>query len=778
MITDPYALSDPASAARMLGLNPSPTPQQMPPMAGGMPNLAMRGTGMGGMPGGQSLPMTPMGGGISGGMGGAPASQPYMRLVGNNELFAVEQQRAFQDLQNQPQMIALAGHIRKCHDAAVQAKLPIQERILKCRQMRNGQYTQEQLMKIRKYGGAEIFMQLTSIKCRAAESWIRDIMRPPGDKPWSLSPTPIADLPPKVRAQVEQAVIQKAISMGVLNPMEIMSKVEDIQDKILLKIQDEADKRAERLSKCVDDALIEGNWYDALDEFITDLVTDPTAFLKGPTIRRKKKLIWGEDGAPKVEDQLVREFDRVDAKNIFPSPSARTLQDGYLTELDPVTRASLAEFIGTPGYSESEIRKVLQTYPAGLREHLHHDNQFATLEARPYELIYDDPEGKLDSIIFWGSCQGRMLREWGMSEQEVPDMDLDYEICARLIGQFVIKAVLNPDPLKKRPYYCASFENVANSIWGKAVPELMADIQDICNASARAMVNNLSISSGPQVGVDASRLEEGEDVREMYPWKVWEFRKPHAGAGDGSPPITFFSPNSITPELLKVFDFFFQLAGEVTGIPNYIHGIPATAGAARTASGLSMYMNAAGKGIKQVIFHIDDGVVVPSITAQCNHIMLYDDKPEIRGDVVVKPMGSTALVVQEQRQIRLNEFLTIVTNPIFAKIIGKKGVAQILREQVKGLHLPTDQIVPSDEELDAQINQEQIAAVLMQLSKVMGIPVELFAQALSQGQGAPMGGAGGQEGQVPPGIMAPNANAAGMQPNGSDTQTMQPRNIQ
>lgn len=88
-----------------------------------------------------------------------------------------------------------------------------------------------------------------------------------------------------------------------------------------------------------------------------------------------------------------------------------------------------------------------------------------------------------------------------MDESEIEDPLGEYHIEAWLIGNYVIKATINPDPLHRKPYYKTSWENVPGCFWGNSVPDLCRDAQGVCNAAARALVNNMGLSSGPQVMV-------------------------------------------------------------------------------------------------------------------------------------------------------------------------------------------------------------------------------------------------------------------------------------
>jgi hypothetical protein len=229
----------------------------------------------------------------------------------------------------------------------------------------------------------------------------------------------------------------------------------------------------------------------------------------------------------------------------------------------------------------------------------------------------------------------------------------------------------------------------------------------------------MGISSGPQVGVNVSRLPPGEDITEMYPWKIWQFQS--SEFNDGSQPLTFFQPNSNANELMAVFEKFSARADEDTMIPRYMTG-ESSPGAGRTSSGLSMLISNAGKGIKQVISNIDRAVIVPSIERLYQDNLRYSKDPDLIGDVKAVAKGATSLVVKEAEAVRRNEFLQIVLNsPVAQQIVGMDGAAELLREQARNLSGNVNRIVPDRPTLTAMQNlQQQNAQLQEQLAMIMG----------------------------------------------------------
>jgi hypothetical protein len=320
-------------------------------------------------------------------------------------------------------------------------------------------------------------------------------------------------------------------------------------------------------------------------------------------------------------------------------------------------------------------------------------------EERKY-YSYMRPTTEFDALEFWGKVSGKMLREWGLSEEDVPDDAREYDANVWMVGNIVIKAVLNYDPLGEKPYAKTSFIKCPGAFWGKGIPEIIEDLQGVCNAAARALVNNMGISSGPQVEVNVERLPPNEDITQLAPWKIWQTINDPVGSS--APAIRFTQPDSRASELMAVYEKFSRLADDNSGIPAYVYGDLNVQGAGRTSSGLSMLMGAAGKGIRQVVMHIDTDVVKPIVMRQFVYNMRYDEDESIKGDVEVIAKGAINLAVKETVNIRRIEFLNATANPVDLEILGKEGRASILREVAKGLQMPVEEVVPSREKSDYQ----------------------------------------------------------------------------
>ena len=633
------------------------------------------------------------------------AGLSILKVVSGDDLAKKEledQDKELASRQNDEVVLGLVGYLRTCWDAAKIAKEPIERIMLKSMRQRNGEYEPDKLNAINKHGGSTIYMMITEVKCRAAESWLRDILLDEGTPPWDVRPSTIPDLPDEtedsIKAGVEEKIIQMLQEQGKAPTEGEISSIKEMlaQDHRFALLQ-EAYNRAEKMKHKIGDQFDQGGWPEAFNDFITDIVTFPAAFIKGPIVRRQRTLGWttSEDGKTVAEptERIAPEYERVDPFRMYPEPGITNPDDGYCFQHHPLTRTMLSDLIGVPGYDEQAIRKVLDegSGPSWIMLNVElqkeeEERKYHT-EMRPTEIY--------DTLEFWGKVSGKMLREWGMTEEEIEDPAMEYDANVWICGNMVLKVILNYDPLGKKPYSKTSFIKAPGAFWGKGIPEIIEDLQGVCNASARALVNNMGIASGPQVEVNMDRIAQNEDITQVFPWKVWQVQNDPSGAAQAA--IRFTQPEDNSTKLMAVYEKFSKLADDHSGIPSYLYGDLETHGAGRTSSGLSMLMGSAGKGIRQVIMHIDADITKPIVERQFVYNMRYDEDESIKGDVDIVPRGAINLAVKEQENTRKVEFAQLTANPIDMEIMGVEGRRALLSDVAQGLNMDADEIIPSRE---------------------------------------------------------------------------------
>lgn len=646
--------------------------------------------------------------------------------------------------QQAPLIVGLSSHVRKRWEVMRDhKKQDIEERLTKTARARNMEYSAAKMAEIKAQGGSEIFMGIVSTKCRTATAWLRDtLLGTGGDKPWSISATPVPDVPPdiitKLQGIMQQNLMQFYAQGGdQVDPANLKQLASGMKDTAMREMKHEAEKRVDRMEKKMEDQLIEGGFIKALFEFTNDIATYPFATLKGPVPRKRKVLEWAEGGLAPTE--TVRdEWERVDPYKFYWAPWGDDIQNMPVIEVHHLTREDVEGMIGVEGYDEDAIRSLLSDFGVGGFDWLDKDDaEMEDLEGKDFDEAASD---LVAAIQLWDSIPGHLLIEWGLKEKEIDDPQRSYPCEVWMVNNVVIKAVLNYDMLGRKPYYVTSFEKVPGRIDGNGVADLCMDAQSMCNAAARSLSNNMGISSGPQVGVNVSRLPAGEDITQMYPWKIWQFQQ--SEYGDVSQPINFFQPNSNAQALMAVFDRFMDIADEITGIPKYMTGqhVP---GAGRTSSGLSMLISNAGKSIKQVIANIDHDVLTPMLERQYQRNLRYSNDPDLIGDVQIIAKGAMSLVVKEAESVRKTEFLRLVLeSPVAQQIVGLPGTAELMRDLAGNLNSNIDRLVPSREDVEKQqqIQQQQQQQQMMMQQQMQQQQMAAEEAKMLQEDGTEMGG--------------------------------------
>ena len=644
---------------------------------------------------------------------------------------------------------------------------PINQRLLRAQHMFEGKYDATKLAQIQAFGGSEVYSRQVANKCRGATSLLRDVYLGP-ERPWDIQPQPDPPIPPDVRANIIQLISTEVQTLQMsgqpAQPDQVHMRYVSLLHSAQAAARRNAITQADAAADKIDDILTAGGFYEAVGEFLQDLPLFPYAVLKGPVVRMVPKLTWIQ-GQPSMQLKPTMFWERVNPFDIYWSPGASNLADAAILERKRYTRADLNDLIGVPGYDETAVRAALDDYSHGLREWLDApDPEQAINEGR------EDPSLNrsqyIEGIEFHGCVQGETLLEQGVNPKLIPDADREYMIQSWVVGRHTLKTMINPSPRQRHPYYLTSFEKVPGTVAGHALPDILEDIQEVANAAYRALVNNLSISSGPQVIINDEMVSPTESGDELYPWKRWHVQGDPLG--NQRDPVSFFQPQSNVQELLLVIQNMNTMADEQSAIPRYLTGESLSGGAGRTASGLSMLMNNAAKVLQTVAANVDTDVLEPVLEGLYDMIMLTDTSGILTGEEQIRVKGSEVQAQRDTERQKQLQFLQITANPIDAPIIGEIGRARVLRAIAKDLGLPDD-VVPDDQtlqsQLDAQKQMQAAGQALVAHAQGQGVDPGPGANGPIQGHRQVPPGAGGAApgGQAGPGGPSPGSAAQGKQ---------------
>jgi hypothetical protein len=538
-----------------------------------------------------------------------------MLRVLNNEQLDVEKKRQEpvipeRESKNEELFLSqLSAHVRKCWEAGKTAKRSIEAQMLKNLRQIKGEYESDKLAAIRSIGQPEVFVMTTDTKCRAAQAWVKDILFPPDETPWDIRPTPIPELSPEIEATIKQKFLMKALAAayqevalaggGTLDPQAVINNMQDqmpdVMNGVRLVLEKKSKEICANMKKKIDDQLTEGNWYQALDDTVFDIISSLAGIIKGPVFVKEKKRtpkVNPQTGKVtiSIEEVIVPKYSYASPFDIYPAPNSNDIDDLWLIHHIHLTPRELNSLIGAPGFDDDEIRAVLEEHRAGgLKEWTAVSLEVKLLENKDSSADYNYE--KIDALEYWGSVQGKALLEWGIKPLLIDDPMKDYDVCCWLIGRHVIKAMLNPDPLGQKPFSKASFVEKPNCFWGSGLPQVVSDLQGVLNAIARALVNNVGLASGPQVERNIDRIPSGQSAT-MWPWKVWDVTD--AQMGNSAPALNFYQPQMFVEKLVFAYQHFSKLFDEHSGVPGYVQGNTDVSGAGKALANYEKILTPTG----------------------------------------------------------------------------------------------------------------------------------------------------------------------------------------
>lgn len=574
-----------------------------------------------------------------------------------------------------------------------------------------------------------IYLNFTQMKTMAAYSQIMSTMIGPDGYPWYIRPTPDPEL----------------VRLGYTDTREAEKNInipEDLQTRIL-----KANIACDGMRVKIADNLEETRWEEKFSRGVMDMVILGTMVLKGPftappsakkwmlvdeeedegtvfnkiagaigIFKEKKKVfkLVAPDEDPRPDFEIVSPFE------FYPDPSAYNIEDCmWVVHRHVLNKAQLVELSKVQGFSPDEITKVLDAYPKGNWTAETWESRVYALNQRQTPLARGD---RFVALEYWGYVSGRDLELAGVDMPDGYDKHKQFLACIWSVGSYCIKVAISSLENPYIPFLVCPYEKVLYNIWGRGVPEKMRDPQDIVNAAARAMVDNMGIAAGPQVIYDTSRMVNGFKFEGIKPWGVWPLKTLE---GLTAPPVTFVPVPSILNELKLLQDNFKMFIQEVTSMPDMTSGYAGSASGQhnRTSGGMSMLFSAANTYIKGVIFNIDNNITKPMIRRIYDWNMQYSSDMMVKGDFHVDAGGVQRLISNEMRTASMQELLQLMQDPDFKPYINK---VNILKEWVRIRGFNSTDMINSDAQA-SQIKQQMMeeSAQLRQMSNIPKLRAEM-----------------------------------------------------
>lgn len=601
----------------------------------------------------------------------------------------------------------LANRIRKAWFRNRGDKTRVEKILLRCLRARKGEYHPSKLAEIRQAGGSEIYVKSTTAKIRTGIAHSKAILLPNGSWSHGINPTRNPELPQWMIDEATLYLQQNPLFLDEQGkPVELDQQADQMEHMLRVQLQERAKQAARRMEAKIYDQLQEGGFRNALSDLIDDLFTYTAAFLKGPYFVNKPRLTWamGPLGVyePVRTIEPVMQFRTINPLDAYPAPGADSVHKGDFIERLRLSRDELFAMKDTPDlYDVDAINRVLKNESGyRLENWLWTDSERQNIAEHTY--FWYESTSDIDGLHWYGEAMGYELLEHGVPAHRIDDPNRNYQVDAILIGNEVIKATLNSDPLYRRNVNSTCYENIPGSVFGNSVATLMEDSQAMINGTARALQNNLAHASGFQVEVDYTRLHGETDPNDIYPFKVWQGRESEYSGN--RPVVQFFQPESNATELIGVMKEFQSQATKDTGIPDFVGGSSAAEPA--TAQAVATVKSEEAKLLRSAITNLDEDIISPTLEMVYDHNMLYDQDESIKGDTQVVAKGMNAALQREGSRQEHMAVLDLLGNDYDRNLIGDERRYELIRNLMDTFEeIDTDAIIPTNEEIKFKLKQ-------------------------------------------------------------------------
>jgi hypothetical protein len=563
-----------------------------------------------------------------------------------------------------------------------------------------GQYDPELLEKM-PADRSRAYPKLTRVKVVSIVSRLMSLLFPTSEKNWGVQ----SSRSPTFAAETVQQILD---AWAQSNPNAQITKKE--LDRVLKKA---ASIMAEKMEAEIDDQLMDIGGSAAMDyvalvrKVVFSAVLYGPGILKGPmTVSRQQAVYAITPSGVMVDTQDVLRpyYEHVSCWDYYPDMSAKTFaqMDGQF-QRHIFSRHQLRKLADRDDFLGDRIKRYLESHQEGNYRRETYESELKVLGGANN---VRDIGRKFEVIEYWGYVYGHELRAAGVT---VADSKLADEVRATiwLVDGEVIKAAADPFPDGVQMYHKFVFEEDEVNLTGSGLPPICRDSQLGVCAATRMLIDNASVTCGPQLEVNTDLLTLDQDMKGVQPFKIW-YREGE-GQAAGAQAVRNVSIESHIPELLNMIDLFMGFADKETFVSPATNGDMENSPSEpmRTSSGASMILGNAALPFRDIVRNFDQ-FTMSVIHSLVEWNRLFNTDADIKGDLQPVARGATSLIAKEVRAMALDNLANTLREDEAAFI----DMQELARARISVRDLPTDRLMLSDE--DAKKKQDAAAQKLQE----------------------------------------------------------------
>lgn len=379
-------------------------------------------------------------------------------------------------------------------------------------------------------------------------------------------------------------------------------------------------KYSDVMEDIITDQMERGQFKQLLRTGVNTLAMYGTGFLLGPFVKTEKiKETTAEViGGSAYLQESTYEFDLPffelpNTLDVYPDPEAREMQAGLGTFWVTMESRHTVKAWKT----DENFQNIDAALNAGGDNGNETGSEIAGQLRGNVEFWFKSDRIKV--ARFFGKVPKSMIpRESGKAEGDYEDDGEMVDAVVIMAGGVVVK--IDPSPYDCIPAYPCVYEAVEHEMWGVGVAENNMPHQKVTNAAFRLFMEGKGMALLGTSSVDRSKYLPSENFVK-YPGKVYQF-KPGLSPEERQTAMMDHIQPDITGGWIDVIRMSEQFSDDDTAITKYTQGDDSR-NLNKTASGISMIMNAASLPTKEVIQNIDQMWIEKAVECYINWNLKY-----------------------------------------------------------------------------------------------------------------------------------------------------------
>lgn len=319
---------------------------------------------------------------------------------------------------------------------------------------------------------------------------------------------------------------------------------------------------------------------------------------------------------------------------------------------------------GQKGYLSEQIDKVLDEGPGKCN----YSDGYRQKQT-------DDGENdKFEVFYFYGLVDVASLDAMEVAGTEGKPHDEQVPAVVVLVNDTPIKAFLNPQDAGDFPYDVMVWQRVADSPWGIGIARQGRTAQDMLNATARALMDNAGLASGPMLVLRKKGLIPADGRWEVTARKVW-YTTEEIDIKSAADAIFAINIPMIQVELNAMWQLALKTMEDSTGIYFIMQGQQGSA--PDTVGGMELLHRNASTVLRRLARIYDERITEPHIRRYHKYLMIHGPD-DCKGDMKIEAIGSTALVEREIQSMESMVLLQLSKDPAYG-LSPSKAMTEVLK---------------------------------------------------------------------------------------------------